>query len=117
MQCLPGGAGPLPSAEVLGSIRSSTRVRSLAVSLSGIARDRDGGTLTAHFYVRSAGSASWNVANGARVAVTSGSRASYRLAEGRLQQGRTYAWSLRWCNAADVCAAAGRVLRFTTRSG
>ncbi|MDQ3343697.1 MAG: hypothetical protein M3524_09010 [Actinomycetota bacterium] len=88
----------------------------LTPTLSGIARDRVGGTLTVSFYVRSAGSASWNVANGARVSVASGSRASHRLGEGRLQPGRTYEWSARACNAASVCAAAGRVLRFTTRS-
>jgi hypothetical protein len=44
----------------------------LTPTLSGIARDRVGGGLTAHFYVRSAGSASCNVADGARMAVTSG---------------------------------------------
>jgi hypothetical protein len=71
-------------------------------------------TPTVSFYVRSAGSASWNVANGARVTVTSGSRASYRLGAGRLQPGRTYEWSVRPCNPVSVCAPPGPVLRFTT---
>lgn len=89
---------------------------SLTPALSGISRDRVGGTLTVIFFVRSASSASWNVANGAQVSVTSGSRASYRLGEGRLQSGTTYEWSARACNAAALCASAPPLFRFTTRT-
>jgi hypothetical protein len=88
---------------------------SLTPTLSGIARDRVGGGLTAHFYVRSDGSASWNVANGAQVAVTSGSRASYRILEGRLQPARRTSGA---CGPVTrrVCAAAGHGLRFSARA-
>ena len=95
-----------PAAYTTGASRTPT--------LSAIARDRVGGTLTAHFYVRTAGSRTWNIANGAQVDVTSGSRASYRLGAGRLRPATAYHWSVRACNAAGVCAPAGPVLRFTT---
>ncbi len=88
----------------------------LTPTLSGLARDRVGGTLTTSFFVRNAGGSTWDVANGARVEVTSGSRASYRLSEGRLKPSRTYEWSARACNAAGLCAPAGPVLRFSTRA-
>jgi hypothetical protein len=87
---------------------------SLTPTLSGLARDRVGGTLTAHFYVRTAGSRTWNIVNGGQVAVTSGSRAGYRLGEGRLRPATAYHWSVRACNAAGVCAPSGPWLRFTT---
>ena len=88
----------------------------LTPTLSGVARDRVGGTLSVQFHLRTRGSSTWNVANGARVQVTSGSRASYRVGEGRLQHGTTYEWSVRACNSAGLCAPAGPVLHFTTRA-
>jgi beta-N-acetylhexosaminidase len=88
---------------------------SLTPTLSGIARDRVGGTLSAQFFVRSAGSATWNVANGGRVDVGSGARASYRLGEGRLGPAASYEWRVRACNAAGLCGPVSPVLRFTTR--
>jgi hypothetical protein len=54
--------GPLPMASL--SPPQGMTEASPTPTLSGIARDRVGGTLTAQFFVRSAGSASWNVANG-----------------------------------------------------
>ncbi len=104
---------PLPMASLAPA--QGTTDASLTPTLSGVARDRVGGTLTAQFHLRTAGSGTWNVAAGARVPVASGSRASYRVGEGRLQHGTTYEWSVRACNAAGVCAPAGPVLRFTTR--
>lgn len=90
---------------------------SLTPTLSGVVRDRVGGNLTAQLFLRTAGSPSWNVANGARVTATSGSRAAYRVALGALRPATTYEWSARACNAAGLCAFAGPVLRFTTRAG
>lgn len=103
---------PLPMTS-LAPAQGTTRA-SLTPTLSGIARDRVGGTITAHFSVRTAGSRTWNIANGGQVQVTSGSRASYRLGAGRLRPGTAYHWSVRACNAARVCAPPGPVLRFTT---
>ena len=105
---------PLPMSSLAPA--NGTTDAALTPTLSGLARDRVGGTLTAQFFVRSAGSATWNVANGATVSVPSGSRAAYRLGAGRLQPATSYDWSVRACNAAGVCAGAGPVLRFSTRS-
>ncbi|MEX2290060.1 MAG: glycoside hydrolase family 3 N-terminal domain-containing protein [Mycobacteriales bacterium] len=105
---------PLPMISLAPA--QGTTGASLTPTLSGIARDRVGGTLTARFHVRTAGLAGWNVANAAAVAVPAGSRASYRLGEGRLRPATTYEWSVRACNAAGVCAPPGPVLRFTTRA-
>jgi beta-N-acetylhexosaminidase len=104
---------PLPMSSLAPA--SGTTGASLTPALSGIVRDRVGGTLTAQFFLRTAGSASWNVVNGARVQAGSGARASYRLGGGRLQPGTSYEWSARACNAAGLCANAGPVLRFATR--
>lgn len=105
---------PLPMSSLAPA--DGTSGGSLTPTLSGIARDRVGGTLTAQFHLRTAGATSWNVANGARVTVGSGARASYRVGEGRLQHGTTYEWSVRACNSAGLCASPGTVLRFTTRA-
>lgn len=94
---------------------AGTTDASLTPTLSGLARDRVGGTLTAQFHLRTGGSPTWNVVNSARVQVSAGSRASYPVGVGRLQHGTTYEWSVRACNSAGVCAPAGTVLRFTTR--
>ena len=106
---------PLPMSSLAPA--HGTRDAALTPTLSGVARDRVGGTLTARFHVRTAGSSTWNVVNGAGVAVASGARASYRLPVGRLRPAATYEWSVRACNAAGLCAAPGPVLRFTTRAG
>ena len=87
---------------------------SLTPTLSGVARDRVGGTLTAEFFLRTQGSATWNVVSTGTVAVPSGSRAAYRIPAGRLRPATSYEWSVRACNAAGVCAGAGPVLTFTT---
>jgi hypothetical protein len=105
---------PLPMSSLAPA--QGTRDASLTPTLSGIARDRVGGTLTARFHVRTAGSSTWNVANAAGVPVTSGARASYRLGAGRLRPATTYEWSVRACNATGLCAAPGPVLSFTTRA-
>ena len=105
---------PLPMSSLAPA--HGTRDASLTPTLSGVARDRVGGTLTARFHVRTAGSSTWNVVNGAAVQVASGSRAAYRLGEGRLRPGTAYEWSVRACNGAGLCAAPGPVLRFTTRA-
>ncbi|TAL13194.1 MAG: glycoside hydrolase family 3 protein [Frankiales bacterium] len=104
---------PLPMTSLAPA--QATTGASLTPTLSGIARDRIGGGLTARFHVRTAGSASWNVVNAAGVSVASGARASYRLGEGRLRPATSYEWSVRACNGAGVCAAPGPILRFSTR--
>lgn len=130
------GRGSYPRASALASVRRvlaakrltnpplpmtsltpahGTTGASLTPTLSGIARDRIGGGLTARFHVRTAGSASWNVMNASGVSVASGSRASLRVGEGRLHPGTAYEWSVRACNGAGVCAPPGPILRFSTR--
>ena len=104
---------PLPMSSLAPA--HGTTGAALTPTLSGVARDRIGGPLTARFHVRTAGSSTWNVVNGAAVTVTSGARASYRLGDGRLRPGTTYEWSVRACNAAGLCAPPGPVLRFSTR--
>lgn len=104
---------PLPMTSLTPA--QGTSGASLTPTLSGIVRDRIGGTLTARFHVRTAGSASWNVMNAAGVSAAAGSRASLRLGAGRLQPRTAYEWSARACNSAGVCAPPGPVLRFTTR--
>lgn len=104
---------PLPVSSLAPA--QGTTDAALTPTLSGLARDRVGGTLTAQFHLRTGGSATWNVANGARVQVPSGTRAAYRVGEGRLQHGTTYEWTVRACNTAGLCSPASPVLRFTTR--
>jgi beta-N-acetylhexosaminidase len=87
---------------------------SVTPTLSGVLHDPVPGTDTATFYVRSAGSRSWDVANGAAVRAAAGSRASYAVAAGRLQPGASYEWRMRACNAAGLCSPATPVLAFTT---
>src|SRR4051812_30576769 len=56
---------------------------SVTPALTGVVRDPVPGTETVTFYVRTEGSPSWNVVNGATVRAVAGSRASYRLGAGR----------------------------------
>jgi hypothetical protein len=87
---------------------------SLTPSLTGLARDPVPGTDTVLFYVRSKGSGSWDVANGGRVLATTGTRAVYRVPNGRLAPARSYEWRMRTCNAASRCSAPTVFLTFTT---
>lgn len=86
----------------------------LTQGLTGLVRDPVPGTDTASFYVRSAGSASWNVVNGGSVRAATGSRATYRVPAGRLLPGSRYEWRMRACNDAGRCSAPTAVLAFTT---
>jgi beta-N-acetylhexosaminidase len=86
----------------------------LTPALSGVLRDPVPGTDTATFYLRSKGSASWNVVNGAVVRAAAGSRASYRVPTGRLAPATSSEWRMRTCNAADRCSPPSVVLSFTT---
>ncbi|MCU1693785.1 MAG: hypothetical protein JWM64_2876 [Frankiales bacterium] len=79
--------------------------------LSALLRDPVPGTDTAQFWVRSAGSPTWDVAQGGRASAAAGSRATYRP---RLRPGTAYEWRVRSCNSAGRCSATSRVLRFTT---
>ena len=106
---------PLPMTSLAPA--AGTTGAALTPALSGLVRDRVGGTLTARFAVRTAGSPTWNVANGAQVQATSGTRASYRLSAGRLAPATSYEWVVRACNAAGLCGPVSPVLRFTTRAG
>lgn len=83
-------------------------------TLSGIVRDRVGGQLVAHFYVRTAGSSTWDVVHGGQATAPSGSRAGYRLGEGRLQADTAYEWTARTCSTGGLCTPLGPVLRYTT---
>ena len=103
---------PLPMAALAPA--SGTSDGPLAPTLSGVVRDRVGGQLVAHFYVRTAGSPRWDVAHGGQAVAPSGSRASYRLGEGRLQAGTAYEWTARACSTGGLCAPLGPVLRYTT---
>jgi len=87
---------------------------SLTPALTGVVRDPVPGTDAVTYYVRTAGSASWDVVNGASVQAAVGSRASYRLGAGRLRPSTSYEWRMRACNAAGRCSAPTAVLRFTT---
>jgi hypothetical protein len=87
---------------------------SVTPTLSGLLHDPVPGTDTATFYVRTAGSSSWDVANGAAVRSAAGTRASYALPTGRLLPGTSYEWRMRACNDAGLCSPVTPVLRFTT---
>lgn len=87
---------------------------SVTPTLSGVLHDPVPGTDTATFYVRTAGSGSWDVANGAAIRASAGSRASYAVPAGRLLPGTSYEWRMRACNDAGLCSAATAVLTFTT---
>ena len=86
----------------------------LTPALSGLVRDPVPGTDTATYYVRSKGSGSWDVVNGASVRAATGSRATFRVPAGRLAPSRSYEWRMRTCNAAGRCSAPTAVLTFTT---
>jgi hypothetical protein len=87
---------------------------SLAPTLSGLVRDPVPGTDTASFYVRRAGSPSWDVVNGGSVRAAVGTRATFRVPAGRLAPGSSYEWRMRTCNDAGRCSLPTPVLRFTT---
>jgi beta-N-acetylhexosaminidase len=87
---------------------------SLAPTLSGLVHDAVPGTDTATFFVRTEGSATWNVVNAAAVREATSARASYRVPAGRLLPATTYEWRLRVCNEAGLCSGYSPVLRFTT---
>ena len=87
---------------------------SLTPVLSGLVRDPVPGTDTATFWVRRAGSATWDVVNGGTARAATGTRASFRVPAGRLAPGSSYDWRMRACNAAGRCSAPTVALRFTT---
>lgn len=83
-------------------------------SISAVLNDRVPGTDTAYFYVRTKGSASWNVTNGRAVAAGVGTRATYAVEAGKLAHGTTYEFAIRTCNAMKTCGTATGVSWFTT---
>jgi beta-N-acetylhexosaminidase len=129
-------AGSYPRAQALAAVRRVLAVKRLTnaptsptslapaqgatasttPTLSGIVHDPVPGTDTATFYVRRAGSSSWDVANGASVRAATGVRASYVLQIGRLQPETSYEWRMRVCNDAHLCSAPTPVLAFRTAS-
>lgn len=117
--------GTYPRAQALRSVRRVLAVKrrtnapavpsspssSTSGAVSAVVTDRVPGTDTAQFYVRTAGSGTWDVANGGRVSVSTGARATYRS---RLRPATAYAWRVRACNAAGRCSAPTAVRTFTT---
>lgn len=93
---------------------TGTTRASLTPTLSGIARDRVGGPLHLQLAVRTAGSARWDVLNTRTTTVAPGTRASHRVAAGRLLPGTTYEWVVRTCNGAGLCGPTSPLLRFST---
>jgi beta-N-acetylhexosaminidase len=87
----------------------------LRTTLSALVDDPVGGVLTARWFVRDAGSPTWNVANGGMSSAVSGERASYRLGPGHLRPAQRYEWAVRACNDAGVCSPLSPVRRFATR--
>lgn len=82
-------------------------------TISAVVNDRVPGVDRALFFVRSKGSATWNVTNGFATSVAAGSRAYYRVEAGKLRPATTYEFAVRACNAAGLCNATG-ISWFTT---
>ena len=82
-------------------------------TISAVVNDRVPGVDRALFYVRTKGSATWNVTNGWATSVAAGSRAYYRVEAGKLRPATTYELAVRACNAAGLCNTTG-VSWFTT---
>jgi beta-N-acetylhexosaminidase len=87
---------------------------SVLPTLSAVDRNRVPGRDTMHFYVRTAGSATWNVSNAKAVTVDNATRARYAVEAGRLAPGSTYEWTAKTCNSRGYCGPASAVQRFTT---
>lgn len=129
------GSGSYPRATALSAVRRVLAVKrttnapltpssltpangsvggSVTPALSGVLRDPVPGTDTATFYLRSRGSATWNLVNGATVQAATGTRVVYRVPAGRLAPASSYEWRMRSCNAAGRCSAPTPVLGFST---
>ncbi|HEU0130309.1 MAG TPA: DNRLRE domain-containing protein [Mycobacteriales bacterium] len=89
-------------------------VNDLTPGLSGVVSDADGGTMTAWFYVKNSAGA-W-VTNGAQRTGAAGSRITYTVESGKLQDGQTYTWSMRGCDATD-CSDVTTYIPFTVNYG
>lgn len=98
---------------------AGTTRASLTPTLSALARDPLAQPLGVTFLVRTRGSSRWDVANGARVTVPAGTRATYGIAPGRLLPGSAYEWTARACPLTPpvgaACSPSTPLLGFTTR--
>jgi beta-N-acetylhexosaminidase len=86
---------------------------SLTPTLSAVDSNRVPGTDTMYFYVRTAGSSTWNVSNAKAVRVANGTRARYAVEAGKIGPAKTYEWVVKTCNSAGYCGARSPVYRFT----
>lgn len=86
----------------------------LTPALSAVDVNRVPGSDVMRFYVRTPGSATWNVLNSRGVSVANGTRATFRVPAGVLAPGTAYEWIAKTCNAAAYCGATTTVRRFTT---
>ncbi|WP_155855924.1 RHS repeat domain-containing protein [Cellulomonas sp. URHD0024] len=78
------------------------RAVTYAPVLAATVSDPDGGVVSAQFFARRLGSATWNLANGTAVAVTSGQVA--RLALPTIPSGTTVEWQVKGCDAGSCSA-------------
>lgn len=83
-------------------------------TISAVDSNRVPGMDTMYFYVRRAGSGTWDISNNKAVKVANGTRARYAIEAGKLARGRSYEWVAKPCNAAGYCGAKTAVRRFTT---
>ena len=87
---------------------------SVTPTLSVVDANRVPGYDTMRFYVRTAGSATWNVANAKAIRVANGTRARYAVEPGKIGYGRTYEWVAKACNTAGYCGAKTATHTFST---
>ena len=74
------------------------RLESQRPTLTAVVSDPDGGSVSAKFFARTSGSATWNLVNGTSVAVASGARAQLTLPTA-VEVGRVVEWQVQACDA------------------